>query len=170
MNTKIIAVVVFVLVAVIATTIIVLQKKSPLKVKYVKVSSAKGSINLAEIKVMAGDTNIALGKTATASSVYNDNNAAFGPAFLINGILTDKYVSKDSIASWVKIDLGTPVTIDSLVVYNRTDGNQSAIVGKVIEILDESEKVISSFTISKQNATYTFRVDDSGKMTSTATT
>jgi uncharacterized repeat protein (TIGR01451 family) len=96
--------------------------------QYVRVQlSDTNYLGLAEVQVMgtlAASSNVALGKTATQSSTYAANTGA-GNAIdgntdgnFSHGSLT--YTNLDSNAWW-QVDLGASATINSVVVWNRTD-------------------------------------------------
>lgn len=130
------------------------------KIQYIKISDSIGSINLAEVEVLKNETNVALEGTVTASSTFEDDNENFGPAFLIDGDAQTFYSSKDGINSWVKINLGSPTEIDSFIISNRMDAKQDTIIGKIIQLLDSSERVIASYIINSQANVYNFSLND----------
>lgn len=77
-------------------------------------------------------TNLALGKTVTASSTYNTTNWGVGKA--VDGersSVAGKYgwTSNDSVASnhteWIMVDLGTTATIGKVDLYPRTDAGNA---------------------------------------------
>ena len=98
--------------------------------RYVRVQlSGTNYLSLAEIQVigtMAASSNVALGKTATQSSTLGAY-ANTGPGGAIDGntdgSFFDGSVSHTNFESspWWQVDLGASATINSVVVWNRTD-------------------------------------------------
>jgi uncharacterized protein (DUF1501 family) len=78
--------------------------------------------------------NIALGKPATASSVYNANSVA---SQVTDGI-TDVglYHSAGPSNEWLRVDLGAMTDIDSVRVWHRTDCCQTRINGATVMIAE----------------------------------
>ncbi|MEM1295308.1 MAG: DUF1553 domain-containing protein, partial [Verrucomicrobiota bacterium] len=102
-------------------------------------------IHLAELQVFSGGKNIALtGKASQKSTGYN------GPAKLAIDGNTDGDYKKGSVSHtapgndpWFEIDLGTPQSLDSIVLWNRTDGGTAErIKGYKVQILDSARKVV----------------------------
>ena len=99
--------------------------------RYVRVQlSGIGYLSLAEVQVfgVGGSpslSNVAQGKAATQSSMLF--NTAGGPALAVDGNvdgnLFDGSVSTTAFDPnpWWQVDLGTPVSVSSIVVWNRTD-------------------------------------------------
>jgi hypothetical protein len=96
--------------------------------QYVRVQlSGANYLSLAEVQVMGtpgASSNVALGKTATQSSTFSAGTGA-GNA---NDGNTDGNFTHGSVThtnldanAWWQVDLGAPATINSVVVWNRTD-------------------------------------------------
>jgi hypothetical protein len=77
-------------------------------------------LNLAEVEVYSGGTNIARGKTVTASSVYPYAPTAAAPR-LVDGNQKNVAATDDGEVEWFKIDLGESSFVDEVVIYNRSD-------------------------------------------------
>jgi hypothetical protein len=106
------------------------EKSSAKSARYVRVSlPGKGRfLHLAEVQVLSGGKNVALQGTASQSSIGFD-----GPAKLANDGNTDGEYTKKSVSHtaqqddpWWELDLKSEMPIDSVTIWNRTDGNTSA--------------------------------------------
>jgi hypothetical protein len=97
--------------------------------QYVRIQlSGTDYLSLAEVQVFgtAGvnpDTNRALGKTATQSSTYATAVAARAVDGNTDGIFGDNSLSSSTSEAnaWWQVDLGTSATVDTVVIWNRTD-------------------------------------------------
>lgn len=107
-------------------------------------------LNLSELEVYSSvdglSVNLALGKTATMSSVLSDQ---WGPSFANDGKYPSTGVgfahSNDTPTAtpvWLMIDLRAEHDIDIIRAINRRDCCQERMVGFSFEILDSTQKVI----------------------------
>jgi hypothetical protein len=115
-------------------------------------------INLAEISVTSGGTNIALWKPAFASTLFSGD---FLPQYLVDGITNvdnNFYGSSGEIGSWVAIDLGNvSSTITNIFITNRINCCQERAIGITVQLLEGLwSNVIWSTVIGTQAATYSF--------------
>lgn len=84
-------------------------------------------LNITEIQVWINGTNIATSATATASSVYNNNNTKYGPDNLIDDVLNstnDMAHTADKTNPLLLLTLDDSYNIkdlESIVIYNRMD-------------------------------------------------
>jgi len=94
-------------------------------------------LNITEIQVWINGTNIATTATASASSVFNNNDTTqYGPGNLIDGVLdsepsTNTYDMAQTTGanSWLLLTLSDSYNIkdlESIVIYNRMDDGASA--------------------------------------------
>jgi hypothetical protein len=107
--------------------------------RYVKIEQpVVGPMNLAEVQVFStdGQTNIALNKKVTQSSVYDERQ--FPPSNLVDGNPNNFAHTTGQDQPWVQIDLGNDYPITKVVVYNRVDCCQDRINGAVIGIIDSN--------------------------------
>lgn len=105
------------------------DKAMPRRARYVRVSlPGKGRLlHLAEVQIYSGGKNVALQGVASQSSTgFN------GPANLANDGNTDGDYAKKSVSHcaqqddpWWELDLKSEMPIDSVTVWNRTDGDTS---------------------------------------------
>ncbi|KAL3790827.1 hypothetical protein ACHAWO_010666 [Cyclotella atomus] len=75
-------------------------------------------INLYELQVLSGGTNVALEKGASQSSTLN----AFAASRGVDGSSTTFSHTTQGSAEWFEVDLGATVTADSIVILNRDCG------------------------------------------------
>ncbi len=85
----------------------------------------KGTLSLAEVQVMSGDKNVAPDGKATQINVA----AAGGPQRAIDGNTGGVYEKKSVTHTeenidrpWWELDLGAEMPVDSIAIWNRTDG------------------------------------------------
>ncbi len=118
------------------------------KARYVKISmEGKGIISMAEVQVFSGTENIAYQGAATQVSNQWDGR----PERAIDGI-TDGSRSGNSISHthynsknpWWELDLGREYTLNTLVIWNRTDEDKyiDRLVNFTVSVLDEQQKVV----------------------------
>ncbi|MGB7347595.1 MAG: DUF1553 domain-containing protein, partial [Pirellulaceae bacterium] len=107
----------------------------------------KNFLHLAEIQAFSQGKNISLtGKAKQSSTGFG------GEVKHINDGNTDGDFKKGSVTHtegqddpWIEIDFGGLQPIDSIVIWNRTDGGESIIqrlAGYRVELLDDSRKVV----------------------------
>ncbi len=97
--------------------------------RYIRIQiGSTDPLNLAEVRVFSGSTNVALGKTTSQSSnltaggglsslaIDGNTNGSF-----VGGSVTSTLDNNMAIEPWWQIDLGSIITIDSIQVWNRTD-------------------------------------------------
>ena len=100
------------------------------KHRYVRITRDKDTtnedhwMNLAEVEVFSGGTNVARGKTVTASSLYG---AQFPHANLVDGDKTNFAHTNNEAVEWFQIDLGQDYEIEKVVITNRTDCCQARL-------------------------------------------
>jgi hypothetical protein len=109
-------------------------------------------LHLAEVQVFSGGKNIAPKGTATQSSTaYN------GPAKLANDGKTDGDYKHGSVSHtaqqddpWWEVDLMHEVPVESIVIWNRTDGGTAErTVNFTVSALDEKRKEVFSVNETK---------------------
>ena len=105
-------------------------------------------INLAEIEVISGKTNVALNKTVIASSEYS-------PLLnFTNGNMTDMAHTKDDDIEWLLVDLGDLFHIDKVRLHNRQDCCQQRAQDLIIQLSanENMSDMIESNLITKEQA------------------
>jgi len=115
-------------------------------------SAGQYCLQLAEVQVfdLAG-TNVALGKTATQSSIYPGGDAFKAVDGNTNGTFGSGSVTHtnctDPAASW-QVNLGSDTQIARIVLWNRTDCCSERLNNGVLEVLDASGTVIWTQNLS----------------------
>jgi hypothetical protein len=128
----------------------------------IEVPGKKRFLQLAEVEVFSAGKNIAPAGTATQSSRYTDADASRA----IDG-KTDGEYAKGSVAHtseqenpWWQLDLKTTQPIDSIRVWNRTDGNVgSRLEGYRVILLDAKNqplRTLDNQPAPKVDASHTF--------------
>lgn len=119
-----------------------------LKGRYIRIElKGKVALNLAEVQIFSGDKNIAVQGTAAQSSTAPGGNAALAIDGNTDGdmpksasvILTDAKKSDP----WWQVDLGEEMPLNSIVLWNRTDGDAGAGMNKLtVKVLSAHQRVI----------------------------
>lgn len=102
-------------------------------------------LHLAEVEVYQGEKNIALQGKAVQSSQYSDAAATRAVDGKTDGDYTKGSVSHSNKEDdpWWEVDLGSEQPIDTVVVWNRTDGGNAArLAGYRVSVLDARHHVI----------------------------
>jgi hypothetical protein len=129
---------------------------TPDKYRYVYFSRGKKSVgdhylNLAEIQVYSGSTNVAQGKTVKASSEY----PGLPVRHLTDGNLQNVAHTQNGNYEYFEIDLGGLYTINAVVIVNRTDGWKHRLEGTYITLRTRrgfGGKILSSRAFTKEEA------------------
>lgn len=86
-------------------------------------STTRNTIQLNEVEVLSGGTNVVYGKTATQGSTFR-NEMRFSALKAIDRDMTTFSHAAHNGCGWLEIDLGGPHDIESVTLYNRAcDGN-----------------------------------------------
>ncbi|MFZ4561190.1 MAG: LamG-like jellyroll fold domain-containing protein, partial [Saprospiraceae bacterium] len=89
--------------------------------RYVRVLNNENQIlNLSELRAIHNGSNVALGKTVTASSIYL-NNQIYGGANLVDGNIATFAHTGGVANQWLEVDLGAVYTLSSVEIVNRQD-------------------------------------------------
>ncbi len=124
-------------------------------------------IHLAELQVFSGGVNVATKATASQSSTGFGGNVQYAIDGNTNGdypagSVTHTNVEKDP---WLELDLGSVQPIDSLAIWNRTDGGDSIsqrLAGFQISLLDAERNVLWQQTpaeVPKPQSTFSISGD-----------
>jgi hypothetical protein len=143
--------------------------QSGLRARYVRVELPGNDkmIHLAELQVFSAGVNVALGATASQSSTGFGGNVQYAIDGNTNGdypagSVTHTNVEKDP---WLELDLGSMQVIDSLSIWNRTDGGDSIsqrLAGFQISLLDAERNVLWQQTpdeVPKPQSTFSISGD-----------
>jgi hypothetical protein len=127
------------------------------KYRYVLFARTKKSmgdhyLNLAEIQVYSGSTNVAQGKTVTSSSEW----PGYPARHLTDGNLQNMAHTQNGNYEYFKIDLGGLYTINAVVIVNRVDGWKHRLEGTYVVLNDidsaKSGKRLTSRRFTKEEA------------------
>ena len=92
------------------------------KYRYVRIIRDKDgndhAMNIAEVEVFSGGTNVASGKTVTASSLHSPE---YPHANLVDGNKTNFTHTQNEALEYFQIDLGQDYDIEKVVIHNRAD-------------------------------------------------
>lgn len=118
------------------------------KGRYVRVElPGIATLNLAEVQVFSGDSNVAVKGKATQSSMAWEGL----PELAIDGNTDgDKGASKSVMHTddkknnpWWQVDLGREMPLHTIVIWNRTDGDYGERSKNLtVKVLDEKQKVV----------------------------
>lgn len=112
-------------------------------------------LSLAEVQAWSGAENVALKGKATQSSEILGG----APSRAIDGNTSGKWEENSvthtntSENPWWELDLGQPVPLDRIALFNRTDnGLMNRSTGALVKLLDEARKEIFNNNIGKGEA------------------
>ena len=107
------------------------------KHRYVRITRDKDTtnedhwLNLTEVEVFSGGTNVAQGKTVTASSLYAPQ---FPHANLVDGNKTNFVATQNEALEYFQIDLGQDYEIEKVVIHNRSDCCQGRLRNTKVQL------------------------------------
>lgn len=129
----------------------------PDKIKYIRISQTDNYLHFQEIQVFdENGINVALSiekevtkPVATMSSYYNGTNANIA----INGITNDNQSWPNSVhtavkGGWWEVNLGRPVNVKKVVVYNRPDCCQDRLSGAQLLLIDREHRTVMIKTLT----------------------
>lgn len=122
---------------------------SAVEARYVRVElpGENKMIHLAEVQAFANGVNVAANATATQSSTGYGGEVRYANDGNTDGNFTAGSVTHTTSESnpWLELDLGSTQPIDSLTLWNRTDGGepiQQRLAGFQISLLDEQREAV----------------------------
>jgi azurin len=106
----------------------------------------RGTLTLAEVQVFSEEKNIASKGQATQSSVANGGRASRAIDGRTDGFwasFTQTHTEENENNPWWELDLGSDQPVDSVVVWNRTDGELGKrLDGFTLTILDGNRREV----------------------------
>ncbi len=118
-------------------------------------------LSLSEVQIFAGEENVAKNAKASQSSTDFDGK----PERAIDGNTSGNFQenstthSAQSTDPWWEVDLGKAVSIDKIVIWNRTDGNVgNRLTGAKLSILTSDRKTVWETTLDKPKASESFDI------------
>ena len=138
------------------------------KYRYVRIYRDKDGgdhwMNIAEVEVFSGGTNVASGKTVTQRSISHPGT--FDPPNLVDGNKTNFAHTNNEAVEWFLIDLGQAYEIEKVVITNRTDCCQARLRNTKIQLSKSSDmssptesKVITSSEAPSATITWTVKTN-----------
>jgi hypothetical protein len=119
---------------------VIVAPPPPPTYRYVRIIRDKDGgdhwMNLAEVEVFSGGTNVASGKTVTASSLLG---SAYPHANLVDGNKTNFAHTLDEPVEWFLIDLGQDYDIEKVMIHNRLDCCQGRLRNTKIQLSKSSD-------------------------------
>jgi putative heme-binding domain-containing protein len=132
--------------------------------RYVRIElSGRGTLTLAEVEVISGGRNVARAGSATQKNTAHGGDAAKG----IDGNKSGEYSAGGQTHTeettgnpWWEVDLGAELPIESITVYNRTDGYLGRRLDRfTLRVLDRNrEDVFRQEGIEAPRSSITLRV------------
>jgi hypothetical protein len=137
------------------------------KYRYVRIIRDKDgndhAMNITEVEVFSGGTNVASGKTVTASSLHSP---AHPHANLVDGNKTNFAHTLNEDVEWFLIDLGQAYEIEKVVITNRADCCQARLRNTKIQLSKSSDmtspkesRVITTEEAPNATITWTVKTD-----------
>jgi hypothetical protein len=118
-------------------------------VRYVRVElpGEKHTLSLAEVQVMVGGKNIAQGAKASQSTTAYGGVAERAVDGNCSGMWKENTVTHtviDRPNPWWEVDLGKPVAVQAVRLFNRTDACPERLLGFVVKLLDADRKILAT--------------------------
>lgn len=109
---------------------------------------ATGGLDIAEVKVMVGNTNVAKNANVLVGP-QGTYSASYAASFMVNDVTTGNFYASANSANnaWVQIDLGSYYSVNSVnsvQVTSRTDGYSGATLNNAYVLLSPKAMATSS--------------------------
>lgn len=122
-------------------------------------------LSLAEVEVIVGGQNVAMGKAAQQSSVAYGGSPERAVDGNISGIYREGSVTHTATESnpYWEVNLGQMAEIEKIIVFNRTDSEKSSIrlEGFTVKVLDKDRNVVFIKEDNAQSESITFNLSGS---------
>ncbi len=121
-------------------------------------------LSLSEVQVFSNGENIAKGAKATQSSTDYDGQAERALDGNTSGKYTDNSTTHTAISTdpWWEVDLGKDVSIDRIIVWNRTDEEVSSrLAGARLSVLSQDRKTLWDLVVDKPKTSESFEIQPS---------
>ena len=101
---------------------------------------------------------------SSMSSIYNDNEANFGPQRLTDGVIVAdgnrQTITKNEPFEWVEIDLGEIKLVGEVDIWNRTDCCSERLSGAYVLVSDTPFPTEKDLTASLTNADFIYQLGE----------
>ena len=127
----------------------------------VVVSNSSGSITSAPVALTEASVNLANQATATASAVWNNDAANYGPQLAIDGNLGTRWASGPAGATnaWLELDFSQPVSFNQIYLSEAFDRVQSFALqiwdGALWQTLVNGTTIGTNYTVNFPGVTTT---------------
>jgi hypothetical protein len=123
------------------------------------------TLSLAEVQVFSRGKNVAKGCATFQSSVASGGSPGRAVDGNTDGTYNNQSVThtREENEPWWEVELPRPLTVDKVVVWNRTESNQNRLNGMRIRLLDRNRKVVWGAKRDKHQKTTTFMTPSRGK-------
>ena len=140
--------------------------------RYVRIAlPRKGTLSIAEVQILSGGKNIAGSGKATQQSTSNAGNADLAIDGKTDGAYDAKSVThtdENVNNPWWELDLGSEQSIDSIVIWNRTDADLgNRLEGFDLIVLDDDRHEVlkkSGNAAPKPSSALSIRSDAAGSV------
>ncbi len=141
--------------------------------KFVRVqmnnTGAARSLELAEVQVFGGEK-INMARSPIAFATQSSEGFGGAASRAIDGITDGDYFRSNSVShtgvvgeQFWQVDLGTEISIDDIVIYNRTDANlQGRLTGATLSVLGVTGNILFSESLGNTAGIDVFRFDLAG--------
>lgn len=118
-------------------------------VRFVRVElpGEKRTLSLAEVQVLAGGKNVALGAQASQSTTAFGGGAERALDGNCSGMWKENSVTHtviDQPDPWWEVDLGQPVAVEAVRLFNRTDACPERLKGCVVRLLGGQRQTLAT--------------------------
>jgi putative heme-binding domain-containing protein len=123
-------------------------KQLPGRYVRVELPGGKGTLTLAEVEVASGGRNVARSGRASQVNTAHGGDAARAIDGNKSGVYGDggqTHTEEQTANPWWEVDLGSEMPIETITVFNRTDGYLGRrLNGFAVRVLDGNRKVVFS--------------------------
>ena len=154
----------FVLTNVAASLISVGEKSTTGRLIRIDLPGENKILSLGEVQVFSREEIVSKGAKATQSSTDFDGKAERAVDGNTSGKYTDNSTTHSAASTdpWWEVDIGKDVSIDKIVIWNRTDADVgSRLAGAKLSILSEDRKTLWEAILEKPKASQAFEIQPS---------
>ncbi|MCX6876188.1 MAG: SUMF1/EgtB/PvdO family nonheme iron enzyme [Verrucomicrobia bacterium] len=115
--------------------------------RYLRVAAGPARwLSITEAQIFSGGTNIALGKPATQSSIYQNAGARLAVDGNTDGVFLHGTVThtQNGPDEWWEVDLGAVFPIEQITLWNRTDTAGERLAAVTVTLMGEQRRAVWS--------------------------